>query len=617
MKQLVLLVLFAALSGCSRDNANSVTENAGTEKSAESAVPVTSASNEVVVNLSPANWPAGEFEYFMAAQDVDRTSAGTARGFNGAVTVAYSGLAARAGLEALQQGGNAIDAAMTTAMTQIALTAGAPISYFGMMSLVYYDAASAQTYTMNAEWNTVKGETDPLSIPGGVNMNSEEGLRGLGEPSGRTALVGGFMKGVASAHDRFGKLPFAQLFEPSIYIAEQGMPVTAHLADQIQFRAADLSRLPDTKAIFTKPDGTLHQHGDLLKQPALAQTLRNIAEQGVDYMYTGPWAEKLIAAVQADGGKMTLEDLAAYEVIWDEPLVGEIGNGYVLKTNPLPNAGGIAMIEAQNLAAVSGLVADGHFTTSAVALRKALDITQLIFLPFLPPEMVEQIFPGLDISPENRLTQAYAEDMWARMEAGATLSRWAEPGPKHSDDVVVIDKDGNIAAITHTINSVYWGKTGIFVDGVSISDAASFQQAAIARVTPGERLPSPTQTGILFKNGVPALGFASMGSGLHQRTFQGLLNFTQYGMSVTEAINTPDFFLPSTDPVTFQSTLQIPAGKFSREVLDELGIAYIEVPAAEARLSGEGKWVAISRNAETGELEAASHNRNNSDALAY
>jgi len=64
------------------------------------------------VKLSPANWPAGEFERFMAAQDVDRTSAGTAKGFNGAVTVAYSGLAARAGLEALKQGGNAIDAAM-------------------------------------------------------------------------------------------------------------------------------------------------------------------------------------------------------------------------------------------------------------------------------------------------------------------------------------------------------------------------------------------------------------------------------------------------------------------------------------------------------------------------
>ena len=92
---------------------------------------------EKAVDISPANWPAGEYERFMAAQDVDRHTAGTASGYNGAVTVAYSGLAARAGLEALKQGGNALDAAMTSAMAQITLTAGSPISFFGMMSLVY------------------------------------------------------------------------------------------------------------------------------------------------------------------------------------------------------------------------------------------------------------------------------------------------------------------------------------------------------------------------------------------------------------------------------------------------------------------------------------------------
>src|SRR5690349_16747737 len=82
------------------------------------------------VNLSPAHWPAGDFQRYVEAQSVDRTTAGGARGKNGAVTVAYNGLAARAGLEALKQGGSAVDAALTTALTQVALTAGAPISYF-------------------------------------------------------------------------------------------------------------------------------------------------------------------------------------------------------------------------------------------------------------------------------------------------------------------------------------------------------------------------------------------------------------------------------------------------------------------------------------------------------
>ena len=198
------------------------------------------------VNLSADRWATGEHDRYMAAQGVDRTSAGAATGRNGAVTVAYGAYAARAGLEALKQGGNAIDAAMTAALAQVALTAGAPISYFGIMSLVYYEARTGKVHTMNAEWNTVRAETDPSTIPGGIAFGSDDALRGKGPPSGRTALVGGFMKGVEAAHRRFGKLPFAALFPPSIELAERGMPVTDLLDWSFRFREPDLHRLPET-----------------------------------------------------------------------------------------------------------------------------------------------------------------------------------------------------------------------------------------------------------------------------------------------------------------------------------------------------------------------------------
>ena len=572
---------------------------------------------EKAVDISPANWPAGEYERFMAAQDVDRHTAGTASGYNGAVTVAYSGLAARAGLEALKQGGNALDAAMTSAMAQITLTAGSPISFFGMMSLVYYDAKTDTYHSMNAEWNTVKGETDPMTIPGGISFAADGSLQMQDAPSGRSALVGGFLKGVGAAHARFGKLPFDQLFVPSIYMAENGIPVTRHMAAQIAYREKTLSRLPETRAIFTGPDGELLGEGDILKQPALAKTLRAVGEKGTDYIYKGPWAERLVAAVQADGGKMTLEDLASYEVIWDEALSAEIGGGYVVHTNPWPNAGGVALIEAQKVALAADITADGHFTESAASLKKALDISSLGFLARMPPELREQSFPGLDLSPDARITTAHAELIWERMQEGARAANWQEAKPKHSDDVVVIDKDGNIAAITHTINTVYWGSTGIFVDGISISDAASFQQAKIAQLEPGSRIPSVTETGILSREGKPVLGFASMGSGLHQRTFQGLLNFTLFDMSVEDAVNTADFFMPGFDGETGENIVQVPEGRFDPEVLEGLGVAYREIPFDKVRLGGEGKWVAISKDPETGRLEAASHNRNNSDAVAY
>lgn len=567
------------------------------------------------VSLSPRDWPAGEYDQFIRAQANIRTQAGLATGRRGAVTVAYNALAARAGLEALARGGNAIDAAMTTALTQVALTGGAPISYFGIMSLVYYDAASGKVYTMNAEWDTVRGETDAATIPGSISMATEEGLRGTAV-SGRTALVGGFLKGVGAAHKRFGKLPFKALFDPAIHVAEQGIPVTKGLADKFRFRQEDLSRLPATKAVFMKPDGSRYQVGETFKQPALAATLREVASQGTDYIYKGPWAKKLVAAVQADGGKMTLEDLSAYEVIWDEPLVAPIGNGYTVYTNPPPNMGGLALIEAQLLAEASGLVKEPHWTKSGPSLKKASDIAQMYVLQYLPEASVKQIYPGLDYSPAGRASRGTAVELWKRMQAGAVPFRWKLPATSgHSDDVVAIDEAGNMAAITHSINCVDWGRTAINIDGISIGDPGSFQQSQIARTKPGTRLVSPTETGILFKDGVPVMGFASMGNGLHNRTFQALLNVVRFGMTVDQAINTPDFLMPAND-ATGRLTLRVPKDKFPAAVLQSTGYAYEEIPADNMRFGGEGLWVAISRDQKTGLLRAASHNRNNSAAVA-
>ncbi len=511
----------------------------------------------------------------------------------------------------------AIDAALTTALAQVALTAGAPISYFGMMSLVYYEASTETVHTMNAEWNTVLGETSPGTIPGGVDLSDpERGMLGR-NPSGRTALVGGFMKGVGAAHERFGALPFASLFEPSIHIAENGFEISDAMAGAWDMRRDDLARLPETAATLLKPDGSAYAGGDVLRQPALAATLRAVAEQGTGHMYEGPWAERLVAAVQADGGKMTLEDLSRYEVIWADPLVAELPNGYSVATNPAPNNGGVALVEAQNLLVASGALEHGHWSTSSEALRRALQVSQMYILDFLPDAMRKSLYPGVGFTPEERVTPENAAKLWALMEQGKGLVRWKPQPPKHSDDVVVIDRHGNIAAITHSINCVMWGKTAIVVDGVTIGDPGSFQQAQIERAGPGNRLESPTETGILFRDGVPYLGFASMGSGLHQRTLQGLANVIHFGMDVHEAIDAPDFFMNATDPTTFEASAVVPLGRFEKEVLDGTGLAYREVDVESSRFGGEGIWVAVRRDPKTGEIRAASHNRNNSAALAF
>ena len=566
------------------------------------------------VSLSPAEWPKPEYDRFLGpVQNTVRTTADMATGSHGAVTVAYGGFAARAGLEALKRGGNAADAALTTALTQVAVTAGAPVSYFGIMSLVYYDAKSGTTSTMTAGWNTVMGESAPLTIPGELALSADKLWGSV--PSGRTALVGGFMKGVEAAHRKFGRLPFASLFEPAIHVAEAGMPVTKELASEFQSREADLKRLAETKAVFMKPDGTPYHVGETFRQPALARTLRMVATQGADYMYRGPWGKKLVAAVQADGGKMTMADLESYQVVWSDPRIGSLGD-YQVYTVGAPNYGGLSLIEAQHLAEVSGLTKGAHWSKSGASLRTATNLTNAWMLGLIPDPARGSLYPGLDFSEPSRLTAEHARRLWPRIADGVKPFQWAKNG-NHSDDVVVIDSEGNMAAITHSINCVIWGKTAINIDGISIGDPGSFQQAQIAQVGPGKPLPDPTETGLLVKDGKPVLAFASMGSGLHQRTFQALLNVAVFGMTVDQAIDAPDFFFPTLSPKDGGYLIAVPKGRFPKSVLDEAGYGYVEYEAERSRFGGEGVWVGISRDPKTGLLRAASHNRSNSAALAY
>lgn len=572
------------------------------------------ASAAPTVSLSPDGWRA-DYDRYMARQLFDRTTAGTARGMRGAVTVAYNALAARAGLEALKRGGNAMDAALTTAMAQIVLTAGAPVSFFGIQSLVCYDARTRRVHTMNGEWNTLLGETDPLSIPSTIGRSFDPGGLLAGKPSARGTLVGGFLKGVESAHKRFGRLPFQSLFDPAIYIAENGFPINRELARQLAQRRNVLSRRPETRRTFLKPDGSDHVAGEIFRQPALAETLRRVARDGTGYIYGGEWGDRLVREVRAEGGKLTIEDLRRYDVIWADALVASIGDGWSVHASPPPNIGCVLLAEAQNLARVSGLVDGPHWTASGAALAKAQEISSQFAVEFMPPEMARKLYPELDFSPESRVSQAHAEKMWAAMKGGRKAMRWLPGGAKSSDDVVAVDSEGNMVAITHSINAVYWGATGITIDGITISDAAGIQQAEVARVKPGDRLPAPTQTGILFKGNDPVIGFASMGSGLHQRTFQCLLNVTAFGMDVAEAINTADFFQPDVG-ADGNATMLLPPGRFSHDVLNESGYAWRELPLADIR-TGEGKWVAIARDPKTGELLSASHNRSNSAAVAF
>ena len=689
------------------------------------------------IDLSPAKWDAAKrvalFERNARMGDADAMAVGS----HGAIAATTGAPAVHAGLTALENGGNAIDAVLSTSLAQISLAMGCWVSYAGIFELVYYDAKSGQVYNLNAGYNSVLGESDPSSIPFGTDAD------GNPTPSGRTALVPGYFAGVQAAHEKFGRLPFESLFEPAVSIAEEGMRVTSYQESLIDYRKDVLSRLPETRAVFGKADGSFYRAGDLLKQTALTATLKAVAKQGADYIYQGPWAAKFVEAVQDDGGKITLEDMARYEVIWPQPLEYDFGD-YSLHMTGRPGQGGTHLAEALNLARVSGLAEMGDYRASPEAFfwftqfTHAADISHVprfargaLFFgrtssgawpsgvrwirecktaqqrtmrarygtrclgeifdsrplqkrsrstrmqlsswisgatsrPSLTPSTRTHGVPQAFLSTASRyLIQLRSTSVLAALEPGSRLPNPVEPLimfkngkpigaafshvhwqearcssgwirecktaqqrtmrarygiPKHSDAIVVMDKWGNIAAVTHSINAYAWGTTGIFVDGVSIPDSASFYQSVLAALEPGSRLPNPVEPLIMFKNGKPIGAFSSIGEGLHQKMFAVLYNIMAHDASLEEAMSAPSTHFPAFDSEESlkQPTVQVVEGEFAAELLEQaraMGLDVKEFPNTFEAVSGRGFVVGVMVN-RNGDYEAVAPRMLNAPAEA-
>ena len=517
-------------------------------------------------------------------------------------------VAVRAGVEALRQGGSAIDSVCTTALAQIALIGGSATSYAGIFHLIYHEKKTARTYALNAAFNAPLEEADPLSIPTRPT------------PSGRTALVPGFMAGLEAAHRRFGSLPFADLFEPAIYIAEEGFDVYPVLAWNIQTRRDVLSRTPETRAIFTKADGGFYETGDRFRQPELSKTLRVIARDGAGHMYSGDWAGAFVNAVRKEGGKITLKDLKDYAPLWSEPLRTGYRGYDVCATDS-----GVDILEGLNLLELAdphGLY--GHYTESPDALYWLIQISRMSeLISSCPEDELKSHFHDLSLSSDSRATKEHARAIWEKLRTPGWLQEFQSPSSRggHSDGVLAMDAEGNVAAIAHSINTNTWGTTGIFVGGVSIADSASYQQDRVKEAGPGGRVRNELNPLIVLRDGKPVLASAAIGGGLHEVTLQRLHNMIDFGMDLQESMEQPIFHGPLWTDDSYQlfdAAAAVPPTGFSGELVKrvrELGQPVV-VLDHENRFESRGWWVGISIDPETGERQGRANRTHNGYALA-
>ena len=559
--------------------------------------------------FSPARWGEAELGRFAELTATSGKVKPTATGNKGIVVGTTRAFAIRAGVEALRQGGSAADAVCTTALAQIALSAGSTTSYAGIFFMVYHDKKTARTFALDAGYDAPLQEIDPLSIPGRPT------------PSGRTALVSGFMAGLEAGHQRFGRLPFAAQFEPAIYIAEEGFEVDPYLAWDIESRSEVLSRLPETRAIFTREDGEFYQVGDRFRQLELSKTLRTVAQEGAGHMYTGDWARAFVSAVQQEGGKITLKDLKDYAPIWSEPLRTDYRGYEVCATDS-----GVDILEGLNLLELADLHSRyGHYTKSPDALYWLIQISRMSqYISNYPEAQTKSHFPSRSFSARSRATKEHARIIWEELRTPGRLPELEGPSSApggHSDGVLAVDAEGNVAAFGHTINTNTWGTTGLFVGGISIPDSATYQQERVREAGPGGRIRNQMNPLIVLRDGEPVLASVAVGGGLHEATLQRLHNVIDFGMDLQESMAQPIFHGPrwgDSSFAQFDAAAIVPPTGFSEQLVQRLRKLGQPVVALDHknRFESCGWWDGLSIHPETGERQGRANQTHNGCALA-
>ncbi len=290
----------------------------------------------------------------LASASVRAAEAGRdAVGVHGAVTSDHP-LATEAGLDVLKAGGNAMDAAITMAGV-LAVARPHMNGIGGDMFLLYYDAGTGEIHGLNASGRAGSAKTlDDLRSDGLARMPGYGAL---------SVSVPGAVGGWAAALERFGTLSWDEALRPAAELARAGLPVSEKLARDIGAYAAKLEQEREAAAVYL-PGGSVPRPGALLMQPDLADTLDTLRANGPQEIYTGDTALKIGAYLQARGGHVTAEDMAAYAPEWVAPISASY-HGLDVVTLP-PNTQGVTMLQQLLTLALFDLAAMGHNTPAYI-----------------------------------------------------------------------------------------------------------------------------------------------------------------------------------------------------------------------------------------------------------
>ncbi|HTO59447.1 MAG TPA: gamma-glutamyltransferase [Pseudomonadales bacterium] len=454
-------------------------------------------------------------------------------------------LASAAGVEILQRGGNAVDAAMATALAVCVVNSSSCGLGGGGFMLAYFPGthrAVALDYRERA----------PAAATPDMFVRDGKAVPTLSRAGGLAIAVPGETAGIAYAVRHYGRLPLATVMQPAIRLARDGFPIGEHLAVEIARGHDAIAAQPALAALLLHADGSPRQAGEMMQFAALAQTLARIADEGPQAFYRGSVAADIVDATRAAGGILTLDDLAGYRPVERRVLRGRYRGDEVL-TMPPPSSGGGVLLEILNIIAHDDLGALG--ARSPTTLHLLAEAMKHAFADraevYGDPDFVH--VPLLQL-----LSPRYAETVRESISARTTFDRDfygnAEPsrdaGTSH---LSVVDGAGNAVAVTTTINTGFGSlvvapQSGVMLNNEMDDFAAQpgapnifgLIGAAANAVAPRKRPLSSMTPTIVIKDGRPILVAGGSGGPLIiTATLQTLLNVVDFDLDATAAVAAP------------------------------------------------------------------------------
>jgi len=476
-------------------------------------------------------------------------------------------LASQAGVEILKRGGNAVDAAVATAFALAVVEPAAGNIGGGGFMLVRLASGKSTFFDYR--------EVAPGKATREMYIRSDGTLDNEGATIGyRSVAVPGTVAGLALALRTYGRMKLADVMQPAVRYAQEGIPVTEKLAREFNEERSDLQRFAMSNHIFLN-DGRMFRVGDTLRQPELAATLKRIARKGPQEFYEGETAKMLARDMATSGGLITLEDLAHYQPKIREVLHASYdvnGEKWEVLSSPPPSSGGVAVIEAFNM--LQNVPLKGWDDPQSVHM--VVEVMRRIFAD-RAAYLADPDFSNVPVA--GLTSPCYAKDLLASIDplrassskevrAGSphvctsgvsasvapnTINSLGE-GP-HTTHFSVVDGAGNAVASTFTLNDSY-GSHATSTAGFLLNDEMDdfttqpgvpnalfgLIQSEANAIGPGKRPLSSMTPTILLRDGQLSFITGSPGGPtIISVTLLSILNWMRLGMDAQSAINAPRF----------------------------------------------------------------------------